>query len=193
MISLMPPMRPMRRTSRVSFPGRREYRAPFIDTVQQTLRRSAGMAVAVFLSRGSMTVRFHGCRHRCFSHSAKPLADALVWPAPFTLEMRSCGFPNAQRVLDCSSDRTQAHKKHTRTARKMIPLEILGSRSGRHKSPRAVIASRSRFRFVRYIRRASTPPPACSVGPSLTLSCPLAKWSVASTGAATTPYDGSPA
>jgi hypothetical protein len=100
--------------------------------------------------------------------------------------------PEAQE-RPCSSDRTQAHKKHTRTARKMIPLEILGSRSDRHKSPRAVIASRSRFRFVRYIRRASTPPPACSVGPSLTLSCPLAKWSVASTGAATTPYDGSPA
>lgn len=31
---------------------------------------------------------------------AERLEDALVWPAPFTLEIQSCGFPNAQWVLD---------------------------------------------------------------------------------------------
>jgi hypothetical protein len=31
---------------------------------------------------------------------AERTADALVWPAPFTLEMQSCGFPNAQWVPD---------------------------------------------------------------------------------------------
>ena len=56
--------------------------------------------------------------------STKPLADALVWPAPFTLEMRSCGFPNAQRVLDRSLDRTQAHKKHRRTTPKITARNL---------------------------------------------------------------------
>jgi Putative metallopeptidase len=31
---------------------------------------------------------------------ADRLSDALVWPAPFTIEIQSCGFPNAQWVLD---------------------------------------------------------------------------------------------
>ena len=31
---------------------------------------------------------------------ADRISDALVWPAPFTLEMQSCGFPNAQWVPD---------------------------------------------------------------------------------------------
>jgi Putative metallopeptidase len=31
---------------------------------------------------------------------AERLSDALVWPAPFTLEMKSCGFPNAQWIPD---------------------------------------------------------------------------------------------
>jgi Putative metallopeptidase len=31
---------------------------------------------------------------------AERLADALVWPAPFTIELQSCGFPNAQWSLD---------------------------------------------------------------------------------------------
>jgi hypothetical protein len=31
---------------------------------------------------------------------ADRVGDALVWPAPFTLEMQSCGFPNAQWMLE---------------------------------------------------------------------------------------------
>src|SRR5208282_3796848 len=31
---------------------------------------------------------------------ADRLSDALVWPAPFSIEIQSCGFPNAQWVLD---------------------------------------------------------------------------------------------
>jgi hypothetical protein len=31
---------------------------------------------------------------------AERLSDVLVWPAPFTVELQSCGFPNAQWVLD---------------------------------------------------------------------------------------------
>jgi len=31
---------------------------------------------------------------------ADRISDAFVWPAPFTLEMQSCGFPNAQWVPD---------------------------------------------------------------------------------------------
>ncbi len=31
---------------------------------------------------------------------AERLSDVLVWPAPFTVELQSCGFPNAQWALD---------------------------------------------------------------------------------------------
>jgi hypothetical protein len=31
---------------------------------------------------------------------AERVADALVWPAPFTIEIQSCGFANAQWALD---------------------------------------------------------------------------------------------
>jgi Putative metallopeptidase len=30
---------------------------------------------------------------------ADRMADVFVWPSPFTIEIQSCGFPNAQWVL----------------------------------------------------------------------------------------------